>query len=148
MSRCLQSESPSCPEGLEATMTKTQMADLITYVASLGAPAKPEPVLSARVRPDGKGIVELRASKCRFAGDKIEYMPDFDALGWWTSEKDRAGWTVVLDRPGTYRVEWDYSVSPESDGNSWQLVINGKKSTRRGSQKHGELGNLQDTEPR
>lgn len=116
------------PEGLEATMTKPQMADLITYVASLGAPAKPEPVLSARVGPGGKGIVELRASKCRFAGDKIEYMPDFDALGWWTSEKDRAGWTVVLDRPGTYRVEWNYSVSPESAGNSWQLVVNGKKA--------------------
>jgi hypothetical protein len=54
-------------------------------------------------------------------------MPDYDAIGWWTSEDDRAQWTLVLDRPGTYRVEWDYSVSPEAAGNHWQLEIGGKE---------------------
>jgi len=72
--------------------------------------------------------VELRASRCRIDGEKIAYMPDFDALGWWTSENDHAEWTVILDRPGTYRVEWEYSVSPEAAGNAWQLQINGKKA--------------------
>ncbi|MCG8600991.1 MAG: c-type cytochrome [Verrucomicrobiales bacterium] len=116
------------PEGLEATMTKQQMSDLISYVASLGQADKSGTTLSARVRPGAKGVVELRASKCRIDGDRIEYMPDFDALGWWTSQDDRAEWTVVLDRPGRYRVEWEYSVSPKSAGNNWQIVLNGEKA--------------------
>ena len=53
-------------------------------------------------------------------------MPDYDAIGWWTSEKDRAQWTLVLDRPGSYRVEWEYSASPEVAGNEWQIQINGE----------------------
>ena len=116
------------PDGLEATLTKQQMADLITYLGSLGSPAKkPEPVLSARVGPDGKGVITLRASKCRISGERLEFMPDYDALGWWTSERDRAEWTAVLDRPGNYRAEWDYSVSPKAAGNQWQLLVNGKQ---------------------
>ncbi len=114
------------PEGLEATLTKQQLTDLIGYVGSLGS--KPEPPLSARVAPNSKGVIELRASKCKVTGDRLEFMADFDALGWWTSEKDRAEWTIVLDRPGNYQVEWDYSVSPEAAGNDWQMLINGESA--------------------
>ena len=115
------------PEGLEATLTKQQLADLIAYIGGLGSSSGPRvPPLSARVRPNGKGVIELRASKCKITGDRIEYMEDFDALGWWTSEKDRAEWTVVMDRPGSYRVEWEYSVSPKAAGNQWLLVVDGK----------------------
>lgn len=116
------------PDGLEATLTKQQIADLLAYLASLGSTSeKPEPVLSARVRPNGNGVIELRASKCRISGDRLEFMPDYDALGWWTSESDRAEWTAVLDRPGKYSVAWEYSVSPEAAGNAWQMLVNGKQ---------------------
>jgi hypothetical protein len=71
--------------------------------------------------------VELRASKCRLDGERIEYQPKSDAIEWWTSEKDRAQWTLVLDRPGSYRVEWDYSVSPEAAGNAWMVEVGGKE---------------------
>ncbi len=54
-------------------------------------------------------------------------MPDYDAIGWWTSEHDRAQWTIVLDRPGKYQVEWDYSVSPEAAGNRWLMEIGGNE---------------------
>ena len=116
------------PEGLENALSRQQLADLIAYVGSLGSAPSGNIDMAARVRPGRKGIAELRASKCRIDGERIEYMPDFDALGWWTSEKDRAEWTLVLDRPGTYRVEWDYSVSPKAAGNDWKLMVNGKKA--------------------
>lgn len=116
------------PEGLENTLTKQQLADLVAYVGSLGSAPSGNIDMAARVRPGRGGIVELRASKCRIDGERIEYMADFDALGWWTSEKDRAEWTLVLDRPGTYRVEWDYSVSPKAAGNDWKLMVNGEKA--------------------
>ena len=116
------------PDGLEATLTKQQIADLIAYVGGLGSHEEMrEPVLSARVGPNGKGVIELRASKCRLTGERLAFMPDFDALGWWTSESDRAEWTAVLDRPAKYSMEWEYSVSPESAGNEWQMIINGKQ---------------------
>ena len=83
--------------------------------------------MAARISPGKGGVVELRASRCRLDGERIEYMPDFDAIGWWTSERDRAQWTLVLDRPRSYRVEWEYSVSPDAAGNSWQIEIGGKE---------------------
>jgi len=116
------------PDGLEATLTQQQIADLIVYLGSLGSQEKPRaPVLSARVAPNGEGVIELRASKCRTSGDRLEFMPDFDTLGWWTSQSDRAEWTAVLDRPGKYSLAWEYSVSPEAAGNEWQLIVNGKQ---------------------
>ncbi|MDF1812154.1 MAG: neutral/alkaline non-lysosomal ceramidase N-terminal domain-containing protein [Verrucomicrobiales bacterium] len=117
------------PDGMEAILSKQQIADVIAYLGSLGTPGKKRPpVLSARVRPNTKGVIELRTSKCRISGKRLEYMPDFDSLGWWTDESDRAEWTAVLDRPGRYTVEWDYSVSPEAAGNQWQLIIGGAQA--------------------
>jgi putative membrane-bound dehydrogenase-like protein len=121
------------PEGFENLLTKPQLADLIAYVASLGTPAPAAPAprpnvdMAARVSPGKEGVAELRASRCRLDGDRIQYLPDFDAIGWWTSEGDRAQWTLVLDRPGRYRVELDYSVSPEAAGNRWSIEIGGKE---------------------
>jgi putative membrane-bound dehydrogenase-like protein len=119
------------PEGFEKILTKPQIGDLLAYLTTLGSSAPPAPAgnidMAARISPGKEGIVELRASKCRLDGERIEYMPDYDAIGWWTSENDRAQWTLVLDRPGTYQVEWDYSVSPDVAGNRWQLEIGGKE---------------------
>lgn len=121
------------PEGFEKILTKPQLTDLLAYLTALGSNASPAPAprgnidMAARISPGKNGIVELRASKCRLDGEKLEYMTGFDAIGWWTSEHDRARWTLVLDRPGTYRVEWDYSVSPEAAGNIWQIEIGGKE---------------------
>ncbi len=114
------------PEGLEAALSHQQLAYLIAYLGELGGGSDLQPVLSARVRPNAKGVIELRASKCRISGNKLAYMEDYDALGWWNSPEDRAEWTAILDRPGRYRVEWEYSVDPKSAGNSWQLIINGE----------------------
>jgi putative membrane-bound dehydrogenase-like protein len=120
------------PEGFEKILTKPQLADLIAYLGTLGSAAPPAPKgnidMAARISPGIGGIVELRASRCRLDGERIEYMPDYDAIGWWTSEQDRARWTLVLDRPGKYRVEWEYSVSPEAAGNVWMIEIGGKAS--------------------
>ena len=115
------------PEGLEAVLSREQLADVMAYVGSLGQDAAAGPALSARVRPDSSGVIRLKASHCKFSGDRLEYMPDFDALGWWTSAKDRAAWTVALAQPGRYRVEWEYSVSPEAAGNDWKLLASGRK---------------------
>lgn len=119
------------PEGFERILTKTQLADLLAYLGGLGSATPPPPKgnidMAARISPGKGGVVELRASRCRLDGERIEYMPEYDAIGWWTSEKDRAQWTLVLDRPGKYRVEWEYSVSPEAAGNGWIIEIAGKE---------------------
>lgn len=119
------------PEGFEGVLTKHQIADLLAYLGALGSTSGVSPKgnidMAARISPGKSGIIELRASKCRLDGERIAYMPDYDAIGWWTSEQDRAQWTLVLDRPGKYQVEWDYSVSPEASGNLWQIDIGGKE---------------------
>lgn len=119
------------PEGFEKILTKPQLSDLLAYLSTLGSTAAQGPTgnldMAARISPGKDGIISLRASKCRLDGERIEYRPDVDAIGWWTSEHDRAQWTIVLDRPGTYRVEWDYSVSPEAAGNLWVMEIGGKE---------------------
>ena len=118
------------PDGLEATMTKQQIADVIAYIGTLGGGSnpQPDPALSGRVGSGRDGIIELKASNSRISGERIEYMNDFDAIGWWTSADDRVEWTVVLDRPGKYKVEWVYSVSDKAAGNSWQILLNGNKA--------------------
>lgn len=120
------------PEGFEKILTKAQLADLLAYLGSLGGTVsasalRPNVDMAARVSPGKDGVVELRASKCRLDGERIEYQPKSDAIEWWTSEKDRAQWTLVLDRPGSYRVEWEYSVSPEAAGNTWMIEVGGKE---------------------
>ncbi len=119
------------PNGLENTLSPQNLADLLAYLATLGKPKLQGPnlhsAMSARVRPGKDGIIELRAKKCRLSGNRIEYMADFDAIGWWTSSEDRAEWTIVLDRPGEYKVEWEWSVSDKASGNNWQLLTNGEK---------------------
>jgi putative membrane-bound dehydrogenase-like protein len=119
------------PEGFERILTKHQIADLLAYLGGLGPTSGVSPKgnidMAARISPGNSGIIELRASKCRLDGERIAYMPDYDAIGWWTSEQDRAQWTLVLDRPGKYQVEWDYAVSPDASGNLWQIDIGGKE---------------------
>ncbi|MCB1228467.1 MAG: c-type cytochrome, partial [Verrucomicrobiales bacterium] len=115
------------PEGLENTLSKPQLADVIAYLGSLGGAAHPTSDLAVRVGPGRNGLIELRASKCRVDGDQLAYVPGSDALGEWKSENGRAQWTIVLDRPGDYRVEWEYAAAPEATGNAWQLRISGEK---------------------
>ena len=117
------------PDGLESALNPQQLADLLAYLSTLGQPKPPAPnlhtLMSARVRPGKDGIIELRAKKCRLSGNRIKYMPEWDALGWWLGEEDRAEWTIILDRPGKYQVEWEWSVDPKHAGNPWQLLANG-----------------------
>ncbi len=119
------------PEGFDRVLTKPQLADLLAYLGGLGSATPPPPKgnidMAARISPGKDGVVELRASRCRLDGERIEYLPAFDAIGWWTSDRDRAQWTLVLDRPGNYRVDWEYSVSPEAAGNAWIIEIAGKE---------------------
>lgn len=120
------------PDGLETALNPQQLADLLAYLSTLGKPEPSPPNLhsqmSARIHPQKDGTIELRAKKCRLSGDKISYMPKWDALGWWTSREDRAEWTIVLDHSGNYDVEWEWSVDPKHSGNSWQLLANGQKA--------------------
>jgi len=61
---------------------------------------KPKPI-----EPDALGTLTLPAAKAEIDGPSLKLATTKPILGWWSSEEDRAAWTVRLEKAGRYRVE-------------------------------------------
>lgn len=64
--------------------------------------------------------IELRAINGRGIGPEIEYMPEWEAFGWFTG-KDYVEWEMDVSMPGKYAVEMEWSVSDEESGKNFIL---------------------------
>lgn len=68
------------------------------------------------------GALSLQASAGRGVGPRIEYMPEWAAFGWFTSD-DLVEWDVVVSAPGNYDVYLNWSVSDEEAGKPFAFEI-------------------------
>ena len=66
-------------------------------------------------RPIENETVYLPAEKARGMGPDIQYMPEWNAFGWFTA-KDKVVWDIDLPKKGTYEVWMEWSVSDEEAG--------------------------------
>jgi hypothetical protein len=116
------------------------LADLIAYVrSSVPAPKRKtfagnEPEL---VRPGDDGALRLSAANCAIYGKTLILEKQYGNLGYWSSEDDRAVWSVEVARPGKYAVWLDWACDKTSAGNSFILQA-GSQSLRGRVQSTGD----------
>lgn len=68
----------------------------------------------------GYGELVLEAINAKAIGPDIQYMPEWEAFGWFTG-KDRVEWEMEVKQPGLYRVELEWSVSDQESGKDFIL---------------------------
>lgn len=67
------------------------------------------------VTPRADGHLQLLARHAKGLGPRIEFMPEWDAFGWFTAD-DRVEWELADVTPGHYQVIMTWSVSDEESG--------------------------------
>jgi putative heme-binding domain-containing protein len=118
------------PEGLESGHTPQDIADLIAFLrTSPSAVAKwktfegntPRPI-----HPGEEGILRLPAATAEIYGTTLVLEKQYGNLGYWSSEDDRAVWTLLDVKPGRYAVWLEYACSDEVAGNTFLIESNGQ----------------------
>jgi len=102
-----------------------EVASYITSTRTDGRVIQRDP-LPVRAGLDGE--INLKASLGQGRGPEIEYMADWKAFGWWTSN-DSAVWTIDVAEAGVYQVEMEWSVSDEEAGKAIKLIVDGEECT-------------------
>jgi putative membrane-bound dehydrogenase-like protein len=106
------------PEGLEKDLSHQDMADVISFVQSSGTPWKRfdgnQPMT---ILPAEDGSLTLPATAAAIYGPSLIFEAKYKNLGFWSSEKDYAVWTLELPSSGTYEVELDYACDNSTAGN-------------------------------
>lgn len=121
------------PEGLEKVMSKQEMADLIGFVQSakrqLRRKSFPgnEPQV-APVRNDGS--IRLFAIHAEIYGPSVQFEEKYRNLGFWSSDQDRAIWTVEPVKAGAYEVIVRYACAPQPGVSRLRLSVHGQKLTQ------------------
>ena len=106
------------PEGLEKDLSHQEMADVIRFVQSSGAPWKRfDGNQPATVQPADDGSLTLPATAAAIHGPSLIFEAKYKNLGYWSSENDYAVWTLELPSSGTYEVEVEYACENSTAGN-------------------------------
>lgn len=122
------SQKSLMPEGLERDIRKQELADIIAYVRSTGAPPKefagnkPE-----TVEPDDRGALQLAAASARIYGPRAIFESQYKNIGYWADEEDFVEWSLRVSAAGKYRVRLDYACADYSAGSMLQVTIAGQK---------------------
>ncbi|MFP6694595.1 MAG: PVC-type heme-binding CxxCH protein, partial [Pirellulales bacterium] len=113
------------PEGLEKDLSKQDLADVIGYLQSHGPPPKSFPGnRPAVVRPDeADGTLTLTTNTCRIYGSEIRLEERYRNLGFWSSDQDRAVWTINPAKAGQYEVQIDFACAEATSGNRFVLSV-------------------------
>lgn len=110
------------PEGLEADLPPQAMADLIAFIVSNAPPPKTFPGNAPEVaRPAADGALELQASRCEIYGRTLAFEEKHKNLGFWTSEDDRAVWSLDVPKAGDYDVWLDWACKDDTAGNAFLI---------------------------
>jgi hypothetical protein len=107
------------------------MADLLAYLASTGPPRKifdgNKPEL---VRPEAlRGELHLLATASEIYGSTLVFEPQFQNLGYWSSDDDHAIWSFEVTRPGKYAVWLEWACHDSTAGNSFVLQVGDQQVT-------------------
>src|SRR5439155_20467955 len=108
------------PEGLEKDLKPQDIADLIAFIQT-GIPAPRRKVFEGNqpqlVGPETDGNLWLLPSTCEIYGSSLVLEKQYANLGFWSSEDDRAIWSVDVVRPGRYGVWLNWACQNDSAGN-------------------------------
>lgn len=74
-------------------------------------------------RPSADNKILLTAENGKGIGPDIQYMPEWNAFGWFTA-KDQVVWDIELPQGGDYEVWMEWSVSDEESGKDY-VISNG-----------------------
>jgi putative membrane-bound dehydrogenase-like protein len=122
------------PEGLEQQVKPQEMADVIAHVRSVGpqpqrktfAGNKPE-----LVRPARDGALLLTAANCEIYGPTVVLEKQYGNLGYWTTQEDRATWSVEVTKAGKYAVWLDWACDGGAAGKRFLLESGPNRLTGR-----------------
>lgn len=78
------------------------------------------------VSPENDGSLLLQAKYGHGIGPKIEYMPEWEAFGWFAAD-DRVEWDVKVENSGGYDVYLEWSVSDEEAGKPFVFETNDER---------------------
>ncbi len=112
------------PEGLERELTAEDLNHLVAFLEAGASPPKafdgnrPE-----TVQADQGGVYRLDARRAAVHGSTLVFEAQYGNLGFWSSEDDRAVWTVDVVQPGRYQVWLDYALEASAAENLYQLVL-------------------------
>ena len=116
------------PEGFEQFLQPQDFADLLAFIRSTTAQAKqfagnqPKPVA-----PDQRGCLRLTAVSAEIYGDTLAFEGKYGNLGYWSSQNDRAVWTVDLPAPATFDVWLDFACPTQTAGNKFVVQVAGSE---------------------
>ena len=78
------------------------------------------------VQKEADGSYRLVSWLAGTAGERIKYMPEWKAFGWFDA-KDQALWKANIEKAGKYDVYIEYSVSDKEAGKTFTLQYGNKK---------------------
>jgi hypothetical protein len=84
----------------------------------------PKKIESAAER--GAELIVLPGRNAKIVGEKLKYMPEWDALGFWDAGND-AVWEVEVKQAGNYDVMMEWSVDDQNAGKEFVLEAGGEK---------------------
>ena len=112
------------PEGLEQAISISDMSHLLTYLRTAGSPHKKFVNNAPRtIRQTGDGKLALPASAASLFGPSIIFEQKYRNIGYWGHEKDRAEWSMHLDRAGEYDLWVDWALNSGHVGGRIQFMI-------------------------
>jgi hypothetical protein len=107
------------PEGMEKDLPPQALADLLAFLNAQEPPRKTfagnRPEI---VRPYPLSGLRLMATQCEIYGPTLVFEEKYRNLGYWSSEADRAAWTVEVTQRGKYSVSLDYACADNTAGNT------------------------------
>lgn len=116
------------PEGFELDIKPHEVADLIAFVGSSGAPPKSFPGNKpAIVSPDTAGVFHLYATTASIYGSHMKFEQKYKNIGWWQANDDHAVWKVTAATPQEYLVAINYASPNDSAGNTFSVSVGDKK---------------------
>jgi hypothetical protein len=120
------------PEGLEKDIPLQEMADLIAFMRANAFPATRKVFADNHpemVRVGTDGALRLLSRNCAIHGKTLVLEEQYGNLGMWSSEDDRAVWTVQVPKAGRYAVSLDWACADSTAGNAYVLEAGTQRLT-------------------
>src|SRR5688572_20322820 len=93
-------------------------------------PAPPPPATRAATQPvkqSPDGVLKLLAIDAKVIGQRARIEKKGNNphnIGYWTNVNDRAVWQAVIERPGRYAVDVEYSLDKRAEGARYVIEFN------------------------
>jgi putative membrane-bound dehydrogenase-like protein len=117
------------PEGFESILKPQDISDLIAFLHSTTLPPRSFPGNSPELVKEQDRILHLTASKAEIHGRNIAFESQYQNLGLWNSESDRAIWLIELSHGGNYEVWMDFACHSDTAGNKFIVETGGARLT-------------------